>query len=54
MSEKIEKLLSEIKTLLILQLTRQGMTSEEIGKSLGVGGSMIRNIVTGASKKNGK
>jgi len=56
MVEKTEKLLEDIKSLLILQASKAGVSSEEIGKCLGVGGSRIRNILTGVGKmkeKNG-
>lgn len=54
MAEKTEKLLEEIKILLILQLFKSGVKPEEIGKVLGVGGSRIKNIIYGVGKKNDK
>jgi hypothetical protein len=40
-----------IKRLLILSLIKQGATSDEIGKVLGVGGSQIRNLLASGNKK---
>ena len=46
--------LEAIKRLLILSLVKQGATSEEIGKVLGVVPSAIRNIVSFRTKKSSK
>ena len=51
MKEKIEKLLEDIRSLLILSLTKSGTTSEEIGKVLGVKGAQVRKIRSGLHKK---
>ncbi len=49
--EKSEReLLEDIKSLLILALSKSGFTSEQIGKSIGVKGSRIRNILSGVGK----
>jgi hypothetical protein len=50
MTDKSEKLLEDIRNLLILQLTRSGVTSEEIGKPLKVKGAQIRKICSGLHK----
>lgn len=55
--DKLERLMEDVKSLLILQLVKSGLKSEEIGKCLGVDGSTIRHIIGGTkkkSKKNGK
>ncbi len=55
--EKSEReLLEEIRNLLVLLISKSKTTSNEIGKCLGVGGSRIRNILTGVgkNKKNSK
>ena len=50
MDQKSEQLLEDIRRLLILQLVKDGASSEEIGSALGVSGRAIRNIAT-ASKR---
>ena len=55
--EKTEKLLEDIRNLLIFQLTKSNVKSEEIGKVLGIDSSTIRHILAGTKhkkKKNGK
>lgn len=53
--EKSEReLLEEIRSLLVLLVSKSGATSDEIGKCLGVGGSRIRNILTGVGKNKNK
>jgi len=53
--EKAEReLFEEIKALLVIIASKVGVTSEEMGKSLGVGGSAIRNILSGTKHKNKK
>lgn len=54
MTEKIERLLEDVKALLILQLTKLNVKSEEIGKVLGVDGSTIRHILVGTKRKQKK
>jgi len=57
MNDKTERLLEEIKNLLILQLSKSEVKSEEIGKILGIDGSSVRHILAGTKhkkKKNGK
>ena len=58
MEEKqFKKLLEELATirdLLILNASVSGAKSEDIGKCMGVGGSRIRNILTGVGKKKSK
>jgi hypothetical protein len=49
--KKFMKELSDIKNLLILSASKPKVTSDDIGKCLGVGSSRIRNILAGASKK---
>jgi len=50
--EKSEReLLEEIRSLLVIIASKSGAKSDEIGKALGVGGSRIRNILTGVGKK---
>ena len=50
MPDKTEKLLEDIRSLLILQLSKSGVKSEEIGKPLKVKGSQIRKICSGLHK----
>ena len=50
--EKINKNLDAIKKLIILQLLTAGVTSETVGKSLGVDSSSIRHMVS--TKSNNK
>lgn len=54
MSDKTEKILEEIRNLLILQLTKSEVKSDEIGKVLGVDSSRIRQIVSGSKYKQKK
>ncbi len=54
MTDKIEKLLEEIKSLIILQLSKSNIKSEEIGKVLGTDGSTIRHILAGTKHKRKK
>jgi predicted ArsR family transcriptional regulator len=50
MAEKTDKLLEDIRSLIILQLSQSGVTSEDIGKALGVKGAQIRKIRSGLHK----
>lgn len=50
MRDKSEKLLEDIRNLLILQLNRSGLSSDEIGKPLNVKGAQIRKICSGNHK----
>ena len=58
MSDKTEKILEEIRNLIILQLTKSEVKSEEIGKILGIDSSSVRHIIAGTKykkkKNNGK
>lgn len=54
MTEKIEYLLKDIRSLLILQLIKSGTTSEEIGKCLGIKGSRVRQIACGLNTNKSK
>ena len=45
MNNKIEKLLENIKNLLILQLSKSEVKSEEIGKISGIDESSVRHIL---------
>lgn len=55
MNDKTEKLLEEIRNLLVLQLTRSDVKSDEIGKILGIDSSSVRHILAGTKhKKNDK
>ena len=55
MREKDDKqLLEEIKILLILIASKLGAKQDEIGKSLGVSGNQVGNIISGFAKKRGK
>jgi len=51
MIDKTEKLLEDIRNLLILQLTGTKVNSEEIGKVLGIDGSSVRHILAGTKHK---
>jgi hypothetical protein len=42
--------LSAIKKLLILQLVRSGVTTDDIGRALGVSGQRIRQLVPARQK----
>jgi DNA-directed RNA polymerase specialized sigma subunit len=46
---EIKAELQDIRKLLILYASKSGATSDQIGSVLGVGGSQIRNILSGAS-----
>jgi len=49
--EKSEReLLEDIKSLLVLIASKSNATSDDIGKCIGVGGSRVRNILTGVGK----
>jgi len=50
--EKVEKILEEIKKLIILQLYRDGATTQEIGELLGVSYKTIERILP--VKKKGR
>jgi len=53
--DAIVKNLEAIKKLLIQDLLVKGVTSEDIGKTIGLDGSTIRHMVKlGKAKKNGK
>ena len=45
MNDKTERLLEEIKNLLILQLSKSEVKSEEIGKISGIDESSVRHIL---------
>jgi DNA-directed RNA polymerase sigma subunit (sigma70/sigma32) len=49
--EKESKDFADIKKLLVLIATKNGATSAEIGKLLGVDASRIRQILSGLNKK---
>jgi predicted transcriptional regulator len=51
MVNKVEKLLEDIRNLLILQLTKEKVTQAEVGKCLGVKNTRINNIILGVGKK---
>ncbi len=52
MDSKTDRLLEEIKKLLILQLVKGGAPAsiEEVGDSLGITGRTVRNIATSSKK----
>lgn len=52
MSDKTEKLLGDLKNLIVLQLYKSGVKPEEIGKTLGVGASRVKNIIYGVGKND--
>lgn len=54
MSDKTEKLLENIRDLLILQLSKTKVTSEEIGKIIGMDSSSVRHILAGTKHKRKK
>ncbi|MBS3104191.1 hypothetical protein J4222_04470 [Candidatus Woesearchaeota archaeon] len=54
MTERVEKLLEQIKSLMILQMSKSNIKSEEIGKVLGTDGSNIRHILAGTKHKRNR
>ena len=52
--EKVEKTLEEIKKLIILQLYRDGATTQEIGKLLGVSYKTIERTLPAKKKEQRK
>ena len=51
--QELVRQMKDIKALLILLLSSQNVNSEEIGKVLGVGGSQVRNVLSGANRRRG-
>jgi len=49
---RVIKELVAIKKLLILYLLKQGLTSEDLGKTLGIDSSTVRHMVSIKSKKS--
>ncbi len=49
--KKLLKELSDIKVLLMLNVSKAGVTSPEIGKCLGIGDSTVRKILLGIERK---
>jgi hypothetical protein len=52
--EEIDKIDRKLTILLIIELAKAGLTSEEIGKILGVGSSTVRTLVPYLSKIKGE
>jgi Mn-dependent DtxR family transcriptional regulator len=54
MSDKTEKLLEDIRNLLVLHLSKAKVNSEEIGKIIGIDSSSVRHILAGTKHKRKK
>jgi len=54
MSDKTEKFLEDIRNLIILQLSKSKIGSEEIGKIIGIDASSVRHILAGTKHKRKK
>jgi DNA-directed RNA polymerase specialized sigma24 family protein len=52
--EKLEEINKKLTMLLIIEARKMGLTSEEIGKMLGVAGSTVRTLVPLSKFKGAK
>jgi len=53
-NSEIQKTLEQIRDLLIMQLSKSGSKSDDIGKTIGFDGSTIRHILAGTKSKRAK
>lgn len=53
-NNETQKTLEQIRDLLIMQLSKSGVKSDEIGKTIGLDGSTVRHILAGTKAKRAK